>query len=70
MNGEVPYHTPMRLLTLIESPRQTISEIMPRHRVLQHLYDNEWVNLIALDPDDKTFYRYVSKQGWVALSIE
>ncbi|MBI3359304.1 MAG: DUF2309 family protein [Nitrospirae bacterium] len=66
MNGEMPYHTPMRLLTLVEAPRERISEIIPRHRVLQHLYDNEWVHLIALDPTDKTFYRYVPKQGWVA----
>jgi len=67
INGENLYHTPMRLLTLIESPRQRISEIVPRHRVLQNFYDNEWVHLVALDPLDKTFYRYVPKQGWVKI---
>ncbi len=70
MNGEVPYHTPLRLLTLIEAPRERMSEIIPRHRVLQHLYDNEWVHLVALDPQDKTFYRYVPKQGWIKIDLQ
>ena len=70
MNGEVPYHTPLRLLTLIEASRKTISDIIPRHRVLQHLYDNEWVHLVALDPQDKTFYRYVPKQGWIKIDLQ
>ena len=64
MDGPRPYHEPMRLLTLIEAPRERISQVIRRHHVLQHFYDNEWVRLAALDPEEKIFYRYIPKQGW------
>ena len=64
MDGPRPYHEPMRLFTLIEAPRDRISQIIQRHRVLRHLYDNEWVRLAALDPAEGIFYDYVPKQGW------
>jgi len=58
----------MRLLTLIEAPRERISQIIRRHSVLRRLYDNEWVRLAALDPADGIFYDYVPKQGWSSSS--
>ncbi|MHB8481474.1 MAG: DUF2309 domain-containing protein [Nitrospiria bacterium] len=64
MDGPRPYHEPMRLLTLIEAPRERIGQITRRHRLLQRLYDNEWVRLVALDPEEKIFYLYIPKQGW------
>ena len=64
MDGPRPYHEPMRMITLIEAPKERINQIIQRHRLLQHLYDNEWVRLMALDPEAKIFYRYVPKQGW------
>jgi uncharacterized protein YbcC (UPF0753/DUF2309 family) len=68
MNGPRPYHEPMRLLTLIEAPRQRIDAIIRGHRLLQHLYDNEWVRLMAIEPEEELFYRYIPKQGWQAIS--
>jgi uncharacterized protein YbcC (UPF0753/DUF2309 family) len=67
MDGLRPYHEPMRMLTLIEAPRDLILQIIHRHRVLRHLYDNEWVRLMALDPDQGSFFYYVPKQGWTPL---
>ena len=67
MDGPRPYHEPMRLLTLIEAPRERIIQITRRHPLLQRLYDNEWVRLIALDPEEKIFYLYLPKKGWVPL---
>ena len=64
MNGPVPYHEALRLLTLIEAPREKIDQIIGNQRHLQQLYDNEWLRLIAVEPTSRTFYRYVSKQGW------
>jgi uncharacterized protein len=64
MNGEGPYHEPMRLLTIIEAPRSNIEKLIRRHEVLQHFYHNEWVHLVALDPEDETLYRYRSTGGW------
>jgi uncharacterized protein YbcC (UPF0753/DUF2309 family) len=64
MDGPRPYHEPMRLLSLIEAPRERIDRIVRRHRLLQHYYDNEWVRLTALDPEEKKFYDYIPKRGW------
>ena len=64
MNGDVPYHEPMRLLTIVEAPRERIERLIPRHEVLQHFYHNEWVHLVALDPEDGIWYRYRPDRKW------
>jgi uncharacterized protein len=64
MNDELPYHEPMRLLTLVEASRARIEMLIARHEVLQHLYHNEWVHLATLDPEDGTWYRYMPAGVW------
>jgi len=66
MSGARPYHEPMRLVTLIEAPRQRIDAIVRNQRVLQRLYDNEWMHLFAIEPEVQVYYRYVPNQGWSA----
>ncbi len=68
MNGEMPYHEPMRLLTVIEAPRERIEKLIARHEVLQHYYHNEWVHLVALDPEDGVWYRYKPNGEWAFMS--
>ncbi|HEY7130162.1 MAG TPA: DUF2309 domain-containing protein [Nitrospira sp.] len=65
MNGRTPYHEPMRLLTIIEAPRERIDKLISRHEVLQHYYHNEWVHLVALE--DGVWYRYHAKGTWNAI---
>ncbi len=67
MNGDVPYHEPMRLLTVIEAPRERIEKLIERHDVLQHFYHNAWVHLVALDPEDRVWYRYLPSGTWSPL---
>jgi uncharacterized protein len=64
MNGDVPYHEPMRLLTVIEAPRERIEKLIARHEVLQHHYHNEWVHLVALEPEEGVLYRYRPTGEW------
>ncbi|MEW6543355.1 MAG: DUF2309 domain-containing protein [Nitrospirota bacterium] len=64
MNGEVPYHEPMRLLTIIEAPRARIERLIGRHEVLQRFYYHEWVHLVALEPEEGALYRYLSTGEW------
>ena len=64
MNGEAPYHEPIRLLTMIEAPRSNIEKLIRRHEVLQHFYHNEWVHLVALDPEDGVLYEYLPTGVW------
>ncbi|TFH30385.1 MAG: DUF2309 family protein, partial [Deltaproteobacteria bacterium] len=64
MAGEARYHDPLRLLAVIEAPPDRIVEIIRRHHVLQHLFDNGWVNLVALDPRTGSFLRYREGGSW------
>jgi uncharacterized protein YbcC (UPF0753/DUF2309 family) len=67
MNGELPYHEPLRLFVLIEAPRDRIMAIVNRQPILKQLCDNEWIHLMAVDHDsDEIFYRYRPNQGWSA----
>jgi uncharacterized protein YbcC (UPF0753/DUF2309 family) len=70
MGGARPYHEPMRLLTVVEAPRERIDRIIQGNVPLQRLYDNEWVGLRALEPETGVFYRYVPKHGWLAMPPE
>ena len=67
MAGAGPYHEPMRLLTLIEAPRERIDQVVSGHGLLQRLYDNEWIRLIAIEPEKGTSYRYAPKRGWMEI---
>jgi uncharacterized protein YbcC (UPF0753/DUF2309 family) len=69
MSGEGAYHEPMRLLTIIEAPRERIDRLIARHDVLQHFYHNEWVHLVALEPEDGVWYRYHPDGTWHAIVI-
>lgn len=67
MNGEVPYHEPMRLLTIVEAPRKGIEKLIARHEVLQHYYHNVWVHLVVRDPADGGWYRYRPNGEWTRI---
>ena len=70
MNGDVPYHEPMRLLTIVEAPRERIEKLIARHEVLQHFYHNEWVHLVALESDEGILYRYRPTGEWAGVDDE
>ncbi|MEZ4490030.1 MAG: DUF2309 domain-containing protein [Cyanobacteriota/Melainabacteria group bacterium] len=65
MNGENVYHEPLRLLVVIEAPRDRIESLFDQNATLKQLRDNEWIHLMAVDYDsDETFYRYRPEAGW------
>ncbi len=70
MSGDVPYHEPMRLLTVIEAPRLRIEKLIERHEVLQHFYHNEWVHLVVLEPEEGVLYRYRPTGEWSRVAQE
>jgi len=68
MNGEVPYHEPMRLLTIVQAPRERIDKLIARHDVLKRFYHNEWVHLVALEPEEGILYRYRPTGEWATMN--
>lgn len=64
LNGERPFHEAIRLLTIIEAPKEKIAVVIQGQSHLRKLYDNEWLRLIALEPATREFFRYVPRQGW------
>ena len=66
-NGDRHYHEPMRLLAIIEAPTSRISSAIQKHTLLQHLFHNQWVNLVAVDPATREFHRYSPDATWEPL---
>ncbi|MCP9438951.1 MAG: DUF2309 domain-containing protein [Nitrospira sp.] len=64
LNGAEPYHEPMRLLAVVEAPRERIQWVIDRHPLLDRLFNLGWMTLVALDPQDQRFYRYHRGVGW------
>ena len=61
----VEIHEPMRLLVIVESTLEILGGIYGRQPAIAQLLDNEWIQLVAMDPDDGTFTRFVAGEGFV-----
>lgn len=68
MKGDVPYHEPLRLLTLVEAPRERIEQLIKRHEILKRYYHNHWVHLVAFEREETALYRYCPDGTWVLLN--
>ncbi len=66
-NGDIHYHEPMRLLAIIEHAPSVISSVIQKHAILQQLFHNQWLNLVALDPQTFAFHRYNPDASWESL---
>jgi len=66
-NGNQRYHEPMRLLVVIEAPTDRISSVIQKHSLLQQLFHNQWVNLVAVEPTSREFHRYRPDSSWERL---
>jgi hypothetical protein len=68
MNGELPYHEPLRLMVVIEAPRERILSIIERQPILRQLCDNEWIHLLAVEHDsEEKLFLYRAHQGWITV---
>ena len=66
-DGRKHFHEPMRLLAILEAPVSRISPIIQKHTVLQNLFHNQWVTLVAVDPSSGEFQRYNPDGMWEVL---
>ncbi len=63
-DGEKPFHEPMRLFVIIEAPREMIATIIARHTILQKLTMNQWLHIVALDPESMEFFLFQAPNDW------
>ncbi|MEW6470847.1 MAG: DUF2309 domain-containing protein [Actinomycetota bacterium] len=64
-----PYHEPLRLLSVVQAPLERIDAVVARNPVLQHLFDGEWVHLVAVpDPHDGRWWWRQPSDSWHELA--
>ena len=68
-DGELHYHEPMRLLTIIEAEPEIVAGIIARHEILQQFFHNGWLNLVVLDRQSFTFRRYNKDATWEMVEL-
>ncbi|KTD07458.1 hypothetical protein Ljam_1653 [Legionella jamestowniensis] len=68
INDQKYYHIPQRLLTVVLAPRDIVSSIIKKHKILENLFFNEWVHLIVIDPTDNQFYRLEKPGHWIGVT--
>ncbi|MEC7641821.1 MAG: putative inorganic carbon transporter subunit DabA, partial [Nitrospinota bacterium] len=66
-DGEKPFHEPMRLFVIMEAPRKMITTLIARHTILQRLTTNQWLHIVALDPEPMEFFLYQAPNDWKPL---
>lgn len=65
MTSTLPYHEPLRLLVVAEAPCERIITALNNLPHVQALFDNEWMHLVASDPEKEfAFFRYRSGGAW------
>lgn len=60
-------HEPVRLQVVIEAETSKIEAIIAKHALVKNLIENEWLNVIALDPQSNTLRMYEAG-GWLELA--
>ena len=68
-DGNKLFHEPLRLTVIIQAPISRIMEIIQRHTILQYFVNNQWIHLLALDPESREFQQYIPGGTWKPLEI-
>jgi len=64
-NGREYQHEPLRLLCVIVAPCQAVSEILQRHKTVENLLANGWLNLVVLD--EGHWFRFTTARNRVPI---
>ncbi len=57
LNGK-PYHEPLRLITLVEAPLESVKTAISRVASVRRLLQNDWIHMAVVDPVSGDIYRY------------
>ncbi len=64
----LPYHDPLRLITLIEAPLEHAQRALESVVAVKNLVRNDWIRLLVIDPEKQTVYTYNNDQ-WDAQNL-
>lgn len=68
LKGAQAYHTPMRLITLIEAPLTRVRALLARLYKPRELVQNGWIRLLVLDSESGFVHRFEAGE-WVPMDI-
>ncbi|CAN5563716.1 DUF2309 domain-containing protein [soil metagenome] len=67
-------HEPMRLLAVIQAPREALDRVLSKHKAVADLVENRWIRLVAVEPEatksgalastDLKFYQADGLKNW------
>lgn len=63
VDGGRRVHEPLRLLAVVEAPLARIDMIVDRNPILQRLFGNDWVRVVARDTPESAWQRW-THTGW------
>jgi uncharacterized protein YbcC (UPF0753/DUF2309 family) len=64
-DGDVPYHQPLRLSTVVHAPVDRVTAVLTDHEGVAELLDNGWLSLTVVDPtQDHRAFRYERGANW------
>lgn len=61
-DGQRLQHEPLRLLVIIEAPRDAVSRVIDKHALVRDLVNNGWISLVVLD--NERWYRWTRHGQW------
>lgn len=65
----IEVHDPMRLMVIVESPKEQLLEIIQKVSQTYEWFKNEWIHLVCFNPDDQTFHLFKG-ESFEVLQIE
>ena len=60
-----PVHEPLRLLAVVQAPRERLERVIAQHEILGRLFDGAWVHLLARDDAAAGWSRRLPGGTWV-----
>ncbi len=68
-SDEKLYHKPLRLSVIIQAPKERIAQVLRQNANHKMFLDNQWIYLIALDPNNNNIAeRYEKDINWKAVN--
>jgi hypothetical protein len=66
LQGERPYHQPVRLIAVIDAPLTLVQDVLSRVFTVRQLVENGWIRLLVLDRDEGVAHLFEGG-SWVSL---